>query len=111
MKNRRPFNLGKLQMAHSLFHLAFNFYFVYLACYGFSRNLISHGSAWILKMTPRGTHDPRQFMKPSEAEEIFNKYNCHAINLQGFFFEFYRFKPDLSKIYILGVKNNSLNLN
>lgn len=47
---------------------------------------------WILAMTPRGTHDPRQFMKPKEVEDIFNKYNCHATNLQGFFFEFYRFK-------------------
>lgn len=65
---------------------------------------------WILKMTPRGTHDPRQFVKPSEAEEIFNKYNCHATNLQGFFFEFYRFKymfcDNVSIQYGLqGVKN------
>lgn len=66
---------------------------------------------WILKMTPRGTHDPRQFVKPSEAEKIMNKYDCHKADVTGFFFEFYRFKymfcDNISIQYgMQGVKNS-----
>lgn len=65
---------------------------------------------WILALTPRGTHDFRQFMKPKEVEDILYKYNCHKADVTGFFFEFYRFKymfcDNVSIQYGLqGVKN------
>jgi elongation of very long chain fatty acids protein 7 len=38
MQNRKPFNVGKLQMCHNIFHLSTNLYFLYMATAGIERS-------------------------------------------------------------------------
>lgn len=43
-------------------------------------------ASWICNIIPRGSHSWFKFMKPEEAETIFNKYNCHKAAETGFLY-------------------------
>jgi ubiquinone biosynthesis O-methyltransferase len=60
----------------------------------FNRTILSFVLAqllmsFILNIIPRFCHSWFRFVKPEECESIFNKYNCHKIDLTGYFYLLY----------------------
>jgi 2-polyprenyl-6-hydroxyphenyl methylase/3-demethylubiquinone-9 3-methyltransferase len=54
-----------------------------------NRNINSYIKAiflaeYIFNIIPRGTHNFKKFIKPSELNNILNKINCNMVHLQGF---------------------------
>lgn len=67
---------------------------------------------WTLGIVPRGTHDPRMFVKPEEIEEMFIENNGHKVNEVGFSLPYgakhFSFSDSISMHFgIFGVKNKN----
>ena len=54
-----------------------------------NRNTLSYLKAiflgeYVLKIIPKGTHQFKNFIKPSELNKMLNKINCSLVSIQGF---------------------------
>lgn len=75
--------------------------------------------SFILNIIPRYCHSWFKFIKPEEVESIFNKHNCHKVDITGYFYLLFMpiknkflFTKNTSIVYaIQGMKNVEYNNN
>ncbi|XP_070490961.1 ubiquinone biosynthesis O-methyltransferase-like [Chironomus tepperi] len=48
--------------------------------------LIKFISEYVIKIIPKGTHDWKQFIKPSEVTEVLNEKDCDTVLVRGIFY-------------------------